>query len=190
MNLPEQLPALLGVMIGAVLSYAFTSLSERGRWKRGMSIRWDERRLNAYVEFANALKASANIVVLILAGNGVLTANRTLPELEGLAMLSDAEGERSLKFDSVLMIGDTATIASATEVSRQVWRLHSFAPGEQPINEEISAEAYEKYRLARVEFYHAARKSMGVPAASIQQRSAWLEFASERQIRAGNTKAH
>jgi hypothetical protein len=178
MNLAEQLPALLGVITGAVLSYAFTSVSERGRWKRGLSIRWDERRLTAYIEFANAVKISANIVVLILAEKGVLTANTGLTESEGLAMLSDAEGERSLKFDGVLMLGDTATITAATELSRRVWRLHSFARGELRVDVEIWAEAFEEYRRARIDFYHAARRSMGVPAASIQQRSAWLEYAS------------
>ncbi|HEU5109582.1 MAG TPA: hypothetical protein VFT95_13645 [Micromonosporaceae bacterium] len=179
MKISEQLPALLGVMVGAVVSYAFTSLAERGRWKRGLSIRWDERRLTAYVEFVNAVKTSANIVVLILAGRGVLTANKTLSEAEGLPMLADAEGERSLRFDAVLMLGDTDTIGAATELNRRVWRLHSFARGELPVDEEIWAEAFTEYRRARVEFHHAARKNMGVPAATLRQESAWLGYAAE-----------
>jgi hypothetical protein len=148
-----------------------------------LAVRWDERRLNAYIDYVNSIKASVNIVVLVLAEKGVVKANRGLPETEGLAMLSDAEGERSLKFDNVLILGDSATIVAARELTKHMWRMHSFARGELPVNTEIWHEAFSSYRLARTEFYNAARKSMGVPIAEIHSRSTWLEYADELQRR-------
>jgi len=183
MTLTEQLPALVGVMVGGVLSYLTASLADRGRWKRGLAVRWDERRLSAYIEYASAVNSSANLVVLILAGKGILPANTGVPAAEGLRMLSDAEGERSLKFAAVLMLGDTATLAAATDLGRQVYRLYSFARGDLPVDAQIWAEAYAEYRLARQQFHRAARASLGVPAASFPQRSAWLEHLSELQNR-------
>ncbi|MFJ1543000.1 hypothetical protein ACIODS_31120 [Micromonospora chalcea] len=52
----SQLPALLGVVVGALGTGLVTFLSSRSQWKRGQSVRWDERRLEAYGEFAQVLK--------------------------------------------------------------------------------------------------------------------------------------
>ncbi|HYN92353.1 MAG TPA: hypothetical protein VES42_00685 [Pilimelia sp.] len=179
MDLPAQVTALLGVLIGAAVSYVSTSLTERARWRRGLSIRWDERRLTAYLEYANAVKANANIVVLMLAERGIVPANKRLSEAEGLAQLSDAESDRSLAFDGILLLGDTATIAAATDLSRHVWRMHSFARDELPVDARIWRDAFADYRRARSAFYDAARASMGVPPADIHRDSAWLAYARE-----------
>jgi hypothetical protein len=179
--LAEQIPTLAGVLVGAVLSYAFTSLAERNRWRRALSVRWDERRLQAYIEYANAIKASVNVVVLILAGKGITRANRALSEPEGLAMLSEVEGDRSLKYDAVLMLGDTDTIAAAKDLTQHMWQMHAFARGQIPVDERIWQEAFSDYRRTRTRFYHTARSSMGVAVADIHAQSTWLEYTQELQ---------
>lgn len=189
MNLWTQLPALLGVLTGAFVSYVFTNFAERARWRRGLSIRWDERRLSAYVDYVNSTKVSVNIVVLVLAGKGIVEANNSLEESEGLAMLSDAEGERSVKLEGVLMLGNTETIAAARELTRQLYRLYSFARGELPVTPQIWDEAYSAYRLARTRFHDAARNSLGVPQADMGDRSVWLEHLTESQDKSGNRQS-
>jgi hypothetical protein len=52
----QQIVTILGVLAGAGASFAATSLIERSKWKRAHAVRWDERRLNAYVAYANAVK--------------------------------------------------------------------------------------------------------------------------------------
>jgi hypothetical protein len=52
----QQLPTLVGVLIGAAATYGATSLTERARWRRAQAVRWDEKKVNAYAEYANAVK--------------------------------------------------------------------------------------------------------------------------------------
>jgi hypothetical protein len=49
----QQLPALIGVLVGALATYAATSAAERARWRRTQSVRWDDKRLTAYAEDAH-----------------------------------------------------------------------------------------------------------------------------------------
>ncbi|MEV6596595.1 hypothetical protein AB0M36_06950 [Actinoplanes sp. NPDC051346] len=53
--LTDQLPALLGVLLGTSGTILATGIADRSRWQRQQAARWDERRLQAYVEFANAV---------------------------------------------------------------------------------------------------------------------------------------
>ncbi|WP_345662042.1 hypothetical protein [Streptomyces venetus] len=49
MALLDQLPALPGVVVGSLGSYAVRSLTERRRWKRQREERWDEKRFETSV---------------------------------------------------------------------------------------------------------------------------------------------
>jgi len=52
----QQMPALIGVLIGAVATYAAKAVTERARWRRAQSVRWDEKRVSVYAEYAHVLK--------------------------------------------------------------------------------------------------------------------------------------
>ncbi|MFV2102973.1 hypothetical protein [Micromonospora sp. LOL_024] len=67
-NLVGQLPALLGVLVGAVGTILATSLTDRSRWRRSQTVRWDERRLDAYAEFARVLKEVHTIASRMIGG--------------------------------------------------------------------------------------------------------------------------
>jgi len=51
-----QLLVLAGVVIGALASYLTTTANEKARWKRTLDSRWDDRRVEAYASYAQAVK--------------------------------------------------------------------------------------------------------------------------------------
>ena len=55
-NVVQQLTALIGVIVGALASYLVSSATERRRWQRQQSTRWDEKCAQAYADYANALR--------------------------------------------------------------------------------------------------------------------------------------
>jgi hypothetical protein len=57
-SLAEQLPALIGVLLGAGATFGATFATDRARWHREQSVRWDVKRADAYAEYAFAVKAS------------------------------------------------------------------------------------------------------------------------------------
>src|SRR5207253_3093774 len=67
----QQLPALIGVLLGAAATFTATTAAERARWRRAQAVRWDEKRLAAYSEYAHAMKKLISIAVQLATTRGV-----------------------------------------------------------------------------------------------------------------------
>jgi hypothetical protein len=59
----QQLPTLIGVGIGLAAPYLIAIATERSRWRRGETGFWTERRLQAYAEYAQAVKEYAYVAI-------------------------------------------------------------------------------------------------------------------------------
>ncbi|GGM22775.1 hypothetical protein GCM10010129_78920 [Streptomyces fumigatiscleroticus] len=51
-----QIITLVGVLIGAMTSYLATAMAERAKFRRLMATRWDERKLDTYIEYVSCIK--------------------------------------------------------------------------------------------------------------------------------------
>jgi len=93
--LVQQLPALVGVVVGGAATFVATSLGDRARWSRERRDRWDAARMKAYVEFGDAVKHVFNLSTRIAAGRGLpYSADPLPPGAETLAALGEAEAAR------------------------------------------------------------------------------------------------
>lgn len=160
--LVEQLPALIGVCVGALATYGTTFLTERTRWRRERAVRWDDARMRAYAEYGNAVKKVLHLAVRIAVGRGFPHSIEPLaPDAEAMEALGDADGARARAWESVLLLGDPQTISAARTWHETVWRLMLFAQGQR-----TSAEQWElsirEANLARDNFYDCARRDLGV----------------------------
>lgn len=82
-SLVQQLPALIGVLLGALATYAATSATERARWRRTQSIRWDDKRLAAYADYASAVKKLSSLSVRLAAYRGIHQTSTRCPRRRG-----------------------------------------------------------------------------------------------------------
>ena len=168
-----QIIGLVGVIAGAGVGYLISSRTERARWERIQSTRWDQDKLRGYTQFAEAVKDLAIISARLAATRGLKTNHTPLPEAEGMNRLDEAEIERSRRFEAVLLLGDSQTVSAAQELNRAIWRLMDVGSGLVPAEQEDWWNRFAAYRAAREGFYHAARAGMGVPYADIPL-SSWL----------------
>ena len=111
-GITRQLPALIGVVVGALASYLAGAASERARWRREQSARWDDRRAQAYAEYGYAV----NVYVQCLRAAAMRTqaagCNRAGYD-ETLTELGKATDERTAKWEWVLLLGNPKIIAAA-----------------------------------------------------------------------------
>ena len=114
MQLLNQVPVLLGVIIGALASYLATAATERARWKRALDSRWDDRRAEAYLSYAKSVKEMINIAGRIAAGKGLTGSDLEplAPTQENLDLLAAAENERARQWETVLLLGHSQTVAA------------------------------------------------------------------------------
>ncbi|MEU6486310.1 hypothetical protein [Streptomyces sp. NPDC046887] len=161
MALGEQLPALIGVVVGALGSYVAASLTERSRWQRARAERWDEQRFHTYMTYANTLKAQIRIAQRIGAARGFENVVDPLEPDDGLILLAEAESKRASEWEAVLLVGDAKTIAAARAWHEAVWNLELYARG---VREDVAGWARAEGRIsqARDEFYACARRDLGI----------------------------
>ncbi|MGW1227069.1 hypothetical protein [Streptomyces sp. NPDC001478] len=164
MALSDQLPALIGVVVGSLGSYATQSLTERRKWRRQRDERWDEKRFETYGRYANALKAQLRIAQRIGAAVGFSDVTDPLEPAEGLPLLADAESQRATEWESVLLVGDAATIAAARRWHESVWTVELLIR-EGPVDAEMWTRAHQLASAARDAFYLSARRDLGINGA-------------------------
>jgi hypothetical protein len=169
----DQLPTLLGVGVGALGTLLSTQLNERTHWNRTRAARWDERRLEAYAQFARALKEVHYVSVRLTSPQFHQTAEQRAEEL---GRLEQAEAERTKSWESMLLLGDEATVNAGREWRRSVTEL-VFAARDRA-NPGFEREAVlREVNQARDEFYRAARAGLNVSGGNVAQ-TAWLDEVS------------
>jgi hypothetical protein len=168
----NQLPALLGVIVGAAASDLTASRMERSRRQREIATRWDDRRLAAYVEYMNAVKEIQRLASRIAADRGLDDHAEPLDPSEGLPLLAEADAARATTYETLVLLGDTETIAKAQALHRQVWRMEWYARARLQGNPEVWEQAFSDYKDARADFYRAARTSLGVAGGHVP-RGQW-----------------
>jgi hypothetical protein len=180
-SLASQLPALIGVVVGALLSYVGGHMTERSRWRREMVTRWDASQLRALTDYSIAIKAELRICLRLAAYKGLSSRPDPLDPETGSAMLTAAEDQRATQFESLLLLADPATVDAARRWQQAIWTLH---PHVVPVDA-TGAEFLELFRqagIARERFYDAARLSLGVGAGQLHSAvpASWGEVGDHK----------
>jgi hypothetical protein len=176
-TLLTQLPALIGVVVGALATYVSTSTAERARWRRQRTTRWDEARVRAYAEYGNAVKRLIHVSTELAAARGIQHSSDPVEIEEGLRTLNAVEADRTAKWEAVLLLGEAATVAAARAWHEAAWRLEWYARGR--ISGQAGwEEALSQADAARQVFYHHARADLGVTGGNVpppRWPPSWLE---------------
>lgn len=106
-ELVQQLPTLLGVGVGALATYATTSLGDRARWQRERASRWDAARMQAYTAYGDTVKRVFNLAIRMAAARGLPHTIEPLnPDAEAMEALNEAEDKRTSAWEAILLLGD------------------------------------------------------------------------------------
>lgn len=123
-------------------------------------MRWDERRLAAYADYANAVKKVISLATRLAAHQGLHQETEALEPDIALPAISAAEDERTIKWETFLLVGSKDAVVAAREWHESVWLLESLAKGET--GEVAWPEALEATSLARSRYYHTTRRDLGI----------------------------
>jgi hypothetical protein len=110
----EQTPALVGVAVGALLSFVLSTFAERTRWRRDEAVRWDAERMRIYADYGLTVRDMYRVVLSVAShhGYGDQPAQPDRPP-DADAALTAAEAQRAARFEAVLLVGNPTTIAAA-----------------------------------------------------------------------------
>jgi hypothetical protein len=159
-----QLFTLIGVALGAVLSYFARSLADRAGFRHDLGRRWEERKLDAYAQYVNDVKQVGVIARGIAGTRGLHVHITCIPLSEGIPLLDEAEARREQSTELLTLLAGRKTITAYRLLNRAVGRLEWFARGTPPDVEANEWEqAFKEYERAFDLFYVCVRTELGVP---------------------------
>jgi hypothetical protein len=170
-QLSQALPALLGVLFGTAATYLTTTATERARWRRSQSVRWDDRRIEAYTDYAHSLKQLITLIVRIAAANRVHPEDDPLDQDEGLPQLVAAGEDRTVKWEAVLMLGSPEVITAGRTWHQAAAQLQVLAMAKTGATAWIAA--IEATSQARRGFYEAVRHELGISTSGSGEVFEW-----------------
>jgi hypothetical protein len=163
-----QILTIAGVLLGSTATFIATTTTERIRWRRTQSTRWDDKRLMAYTEYANAVKRSVRLCRRIAETRKLLATGQPIDVEAAFDELAEAETERAMKWETVLLLGDPAAIAAARAWHEQVWRLERILREDSP-DETAFVDAYKNTMRLRNDFYARARTDLDVTSGTLPE---------------------
>ncbi|MGC1214887.1 MAG: hypothetical protein WA890_26960 [Micromonospora sp.] len=152
---------VIAVLAGAAGTYIVGRLTDRDRFARELQVRWDQRRLDAYLAYVSAAKLVGTLANRIHAQRLGGPAEADLRAL--LQELADVEVRRSEAFEAVPLLADGRTIEAAHELNRAVWQLEQPARQGRTLDEEAWHALADKWVSALNNFHSAARDGLNVP---------------------------
>lgn len=113
-----QIFTLVGVLIGALTSYFATTVAERAKFRRAMATRWDERKLDTYIEYLTCVKQIQRAAMA--AGRA---REQGMDASEALAAMEESENRRSILFETFVLLSNEKAATAAHTVNQRTWDL-------------------------------------------------------------------
>ncbi|UIX28840.1 hypothetical protein [Streptomyces sp. GQFP] len=158
----QQLPALIGVVIGALGSYWAVARGERVRSRREREARWEERLLAVYTDYARTLKKSVSLTYRVAAGLGNDPHPYPLTPEEAAPLLAEATLARDPSGEALLLLGDPTVVAKAREWVAVLLEMERFLR-ERTEDPQAWQALLERQRAGREGYYAAVRNDLALP---------------------------
>jgi hypothetical protein len=162
-GLVQQLPALLGVLVGVAGSLVVATVGDRARFRRDQDSRSRERRLAAYSDYGRAMKANVNAMLRVGAhvGNDPNPHPHPLRPEDAERVLASSVEARDLAWETLLLLGSAEVNEAAQAWFGTVAALERWA---QDATRDAAAWAdlvQTRQVETRLAFYAAARRDLG-----------------------------
>ncbi|MFM9693251.1 hypothetical protein [Streptomyces europaeiscabiei] len=158
----QQLPALLGVVMGALGSYLVVMRGDQVRFRRERATRWEERRLTVYADWARTLKQSVTLTYRVASHLGNDPHPHPLSPEEAAPLMAEATAARDPSGEAMLLLGSPEVVEKARAWVVTVMRMEEFlrAGTQDP---QAWQALLERQRGGREGYYTAVREDLALP---------------------------
>ncbi|MFG2958202.1 hypothetical protein ACGF5O_31365 [Streptomyces sp. NPDC048291] len=158
----QQLPTLIGVVIGALGSYLAVVRGDRARFRREQEARWEERRLAVYSDYARALKKTVNLTYRVAAHLGNDPHPHPISPAEAEPQLAAATDGRDPAGEALIMLGSREVVEQAREWVTAVMAMERFMRS-GAVDPDAWQDLLARQRACRERYYTAVREDLALP---------------------------
>ncbi|MEO3845380.1 hypothetical protein [Streptomyces sp. B22F1] len=161
MEVGQQLLTISAVLVGAAMTYMTNTLAERRRLRHELHTRWDDKKLDAYGDYIDQVRACVFLAVSLYEHReGILEAERSEQDLS--AELAEAIRLRGRAFERIMLLGGDRVVEAGHEVNAIAQEIDWQATGRTT---GTLAEWRQRHRTVfqRINAFHdSAREDLGV----------------------------
>lgn len=154
--------AVVGVVIGALVTHGLARVTADIEWKRSEAKRLIELRLLSYVNFARVVKDDVRASRRMAASLGAADTDHPLGRDEGERQLEAINSRRSTALEDVLLVGSSELVEHARVWQYAASRLRKRVLAQPDISPHEFEILYRKTGYARDRFYQGARRDLDV----------------------------
>ncbi|WP_155056391.1 hypothetical protein [Streptomyces blattellae] len=158
----QQLPALIGVVIGALGSYLAVVRGDRARFRQEQTARWEERRLGVYSDYALSLKKTITVTYRVASDLGIDPHPDLLALDDAEPLLAEANTGRDPAWEALIMLGSREVVEQGRAWALTVVEMERFVRGRREDPQAWQA-LLARQRAAREDYYTAVRDDLGLP---------------------------
>ncbi|MEU1496730.1 hypothetical protein [Streptomyces sp. NPDC005732] len=158
----QQLPALAGVVIGALGSYLAIVRGDRDRFRPERTARREERRLSVYADYARCLKRTVTLTYRVAARLGNDPHPHSLSHEEAAPLLAEAAEAGDPAGEALLLLGAPAVVEKARSWAAVVMEMERLGR-ERTRAPEAWQALLERQRRTREEYCTAVRADLALP---------------------------
>jgi hypothetical protein len=153
--------ALVGVMVGGLLSFATTSFIEWTRWKRDYNSRWDSQTLDAYINYSVTMKTMGYIAMSVACKLG-WSSGIGIPVEEGRTLLREAEIDRANAVERLWVLAPKNILEASGRLNSCLWKLKVLVSEPDEKNAEQWNASWIEFQAARMNFYNVVRAAIAL----------------------------
>jgi hypothetical protein len=161
-DLTTHLTTILAVIVGAATSFTFTYISDRHRWRRAKSERWDRAALDTYLNFVNRIGSFVVLAHRMAAGRGFDT-HESVPvdPVASNEALAAIDGKLTEDWNALMLLAPAELVTAGQSWRHAAWRLEWIARGllSEPAEYRLASQELAE---ARDRFMELARQDLSV----------------------------
>ncbi|MFI1091848.1 hypothetical protein [Streptomyces sp. NPDC020917] len=166
MSTSEQLLTIAAVLLGALTTYVTNYWTERQRIRRELLTRWDDRKLSAYENYVDRVRAAVFLAVeLYEHREGIRLSDDPEPQLR--AQLADAIRLQGRAFERIMLLAGDEVIEVAHDLNAASREVDWQATGKQPGTLDDWRERNRAVFRCINALHEAARVDLGVSGSVI-----------------------
>ncbi|WP_223769538.1 hypothetical protein [Streptomyces huiliensis] len=152
---------IAAVLLGAATTHLANHRMERQRHRQTLQTRWDAKKLDAYANYIDQMRACIFIAVhLYHHREGIRPSDQPEPEIR--AEMSEAGRLRGRAFERVMLLGGDEVVEAAHDLNAIALKIDWQATGETTGTLEDWRALHRATFKAINAFHEAARKDLGV----------------------------
>jgi hypothetical protein len=157
----EQVLTIVAVLLGALMTYVTNYWTERQRIRRELLTRWDDKKLDAYENYVDRVRAAVFLAVeLYEHREGIRASDDPEPQLRG--QLADAIRLQGRAFERIMLLAGDEVIETAHDLNAASRAVDWQATGKQPGTLTDWRDLNRAVFRAINAFHEAARADLGV----------------------------